>query len=42
MSTEQNTATLRRAVDHWNNGDLTGYLDLLYDRNCVIYGSPQT
>ena len=37
MSPEENKAILQRAADHWNKGDLSGYLEL-YDPNAVVYG----
>lgn len=37
MSTEQNKATLRQAIENWNKGDLNTYL-LLYDPGCNFHG----
>jgi predicted ester cyclase len=39
MSTAENQAVFQRAVDNWNNGNLTAYLEL-YDPKVVLHGFP--
>ena len=36
---DDNEAVLRRAIEKWNQGDLTGYLEH-YDANVVLHGFP--
>lgn len=39
MSTAENKASLQCAIDHWNNQNLDGYLEL-YDANIILHGFP--
>jgi steroid delta-isomerase-like uncharacterized protein len=39
MTMIDNKATLRRAAERWNAGDLDGYLQL-YDPNALVHGIP--
>ena len=39
MSTAANEAVFQRAVNNWNDGNLTAYLDL-YDEQVILHGLP--
>lgn len=39
MSTAANEAVFQRAVNNWNDGNLTAYLDL-YDAQVILHGLP--
>lgn len=40
MPTQENKAAIRRALEKWNQGNLAGYLEELYDAGCVLHGYP--
>ena len=38
MSTERNKAAIEQARQHWNTGNLEGYLQTLYAPTAVLHG----